>query len=198
MKRPLVTVKTLTAQARERGEVEVANNALITPAAADWLRSTSLPVRHVGDDQPAVSTAPTIYVIGDAASPTLRTILPQLEREYGNLEFLPCEGHLAGCLAAVEEMCAGLAQCSRRRGVVIVRNGAIVNCVANKHAHVRAAILTRPSDLFTLQNELAINLLILERGQISVQQMLAATDRFVKGKPRLNPIVKAAIEGEMA
>jgi len=194
MSRPLITLKTLTSQARETGEIELPTDALITPAARDWLAGTRMSVRRVDGPAPAESTQPTVYLVGDAKAGLIRTLLPQLEREYASLRFLPCQGHLAGCLAAVGEMCEGLEGCSRRRGIVIVRNGAIVNCVANKFKRLRAAILSRPSDLYVLMRELSANLLILERERLSFHQMAAAIDEFVTGKRHLNPVVTAAID----
>lgn len=207
-RRPLITVNTLTTQLRERGAVELPADALITPAAQDWLRGTRVRVHRVGaatgaggcDGNGAVSAPPRVYVVGDAAVPVMQALLPGLERQIPGLRFLPCHGHMAGLMAALHETCTALGGCTRRRGVVIVRNGADVCCVANKYPRVRAAILAAPSALLSLQTELGANLLILERDRMSLQQMRAAIERFVAGPAHVSPVIAEALavarEGE--
>jgi len=194
MSRPVITLKTLVSQSRERGEIALPKDALITPAAADWLQDCTLPIRREDAAPAAVGPEPTVYLVGDAKTSTVRTLLPMLERQYDSLKFLPCQGHLGGCLAAVKEMCDGLAECSRRRGVVLVENGAIVNCVANRHPKVRAAIITKPSALSQLQRTLGMNLLILERQLMSLRQIHATIEAFLTGKARTDPVVASALQ----
>jgi hypothetical protein len=196
--RPLVTVKTLIAASRARGEIELSADALITPAAADWLRGTRVPVRRVDVAGPGRDEAPTVYLIGDEAQPDMQTLLPGLERRYPGLAFLPCHGRRSGLLAAVREMCDGLREGSGRRGVILVSNGAVPNCVANKYAHVRAAIVSQPSALFALQRELGINVLVFERGRLSLRQTRATIDAFLTGKTDLDPEIEAALSGATA
>lgn len=193
MSRPLVTVKTLLAQARERGALELPEDALVTPAAADWLRGCRLPVRRVGAQTATQEDAPTCYVIGDSADPYLQTLLPQLERRYAGLHFLPCNGNRIGLLAAIRKLCAALAESQRRRGVIVVGQGAIPACVANRRAHVRAAILSQPSELPGLMRELALNVLIIERGRMSLRQAQASIEAFFAGKAALDPVIAAAL-----
>lgn len=193
MSRPLVTVKTLLAQARERGAIELPDDALVTPAAADWLYGCRLPVRRVGAQTAAPEEAPTRYVIGDAADPYVQALLPQLERQNTGLEFLACNGNRVGLLAAIRKLCAALAECQRRRGVIIVGQGAIPACVANRRSHVRAAILSQPSALAGLMRELAPNVLIIERGRISLRQAQASIQAFFAGKAALDPVIAAAL-----
>ncbi len=193
MSRPLVTVNTLLTQVRERGAVELPGNALITPAAADWLHGARVPVRRLNGAAPVAAGA-DIYVVGDARDPAVQTVLPALERRHTGVKFLPCHGHLGGLLDAVKEVCAGLAGCARRKGIVLAEDGAIVNCVANKHPKVRAAIALQPSALFGLMRNLGINLLILENGRLSLRQMQATIEEFLnsKGSPH------AAVENALA
>ncbi|MBN1513668.1 MAG: RpiB/LacA/LacB family sugar-phosphate isomerase [Phycisphaerae bacterium] len=198
MSRPLITVKTLIAQSREGTAIDLPADAIITPAAQDWLQATRLPVRRNGAGARVPAAGPTVYVIGDAKDPSLQTLLPILERRHDSLTFLPCQGNLAGCLDAVRRMCEGLAQCSQRRGIVIVRAGGIVSCVANRNPKVRAAVLTRPSDLYGLQKNLDINVLILEQERLSLRQMQASIETFLTGKGALNPAVEAVLAGTSA
>lgn len=193
MGRPLVTVKTLLAQSRERGAIELPAEALITPAAADWLRGSRVPVRQADGVDTQPDHQPSHYLIGDPADAYLQALLPTLERRDPELEFLPCNGDRQGLLDAVRKMCAGLAERPQRRGVIIVGSGAIPDCVANKCAHVRAAIAAAPSALFSLQQELGINVLIIERGRTSLHQARGMIETFFRGPTRLDPVIEAAL-----
>ncbi len=194
MKRPLITVKSLVSQRRERGGIDLPENALITPAAADWLRSSRVPVRRIAA-APEQIPEPDRYVIGNEAQPTVQTLLPLLQRRYANLEFLSCHGNMDGLMAALREVCAAVCASPQRRAVVLVRDGAPVSCVANKYPGVRAAILGQPSALFALQRELGINLLILERERTSLQQIRAAIDAFFTTPTSVAPAIEAALQG---
>ena len=46
MSRPLITVKTLVAQAGKGGAIELPAGALVTPAAHDWLAGRKIPVHR--------------------------------------------------------------------------------------------------------------------------------------------------------
>jgi hypothetical protein len=193
MNRPLVTVKSLLAQSRDSREIVLADRALVTPAAEEWLTRCGLPVRRMSDPPEAETSSPTLYVVGDAAHPRLRTLLPMIERRFGPVTFLPCDGHRKGLLAALAQTCDALAGCSRGKGIVIVRDGAVVQCVANKHAAVRAAVISRPSQLFDLVRGLGVNLLILEHEPMSLRQMQAIIEQFVSMEPSIDPSLESAL-----
>jgi hypothetical protein len=195
MSRPLVTVKMLIAQSRDRGSVELPANALVTPAAADWLRSSRFPVQHLDADPPPTARRPTAYLLGDAADPYVQTLLPALQRRHDDVRLLPCNGRLSGLLSALGQMCAGMKEGSQRRGVIVVNSGAIASCVANRHAHVRAAIVTQPSALFTMLRELGINVLIVEKGRTSLRQAQAMIETFLSAETQVNPAISAVLSG---
>ena len=92
MTRPLVTVNALIRQARADGAITIPENALVTPAAADWLQSTHVPVRQVGAAEPKPDGAARCYLIGNGSGAYVQTLLPRLERRYPTLEFLSCRG----------------------------------------------------------------------------------------------------------
>ncbi len=193
MTRTLVTVRTLVEQVRTHGRIELPADALITPAARDWLRGTHLRVATRPASASGPPTGPVVYFVGDARQPDVQTLLPTLERSYPRLRFLPYDGQIAGLLAAVRAACAGLSECSQRRGVVLVSDGAPVCCLANRFAGVRAAILAAPSALFGLIRALGVNLLILERPRMSLAQIRAAITSFVAGRPSIAPEIAAAL-----
>ncbi len=224
MSRALITVSTLMTQLRERGAVELPADALITPAAADWLRgahvrvqqmsSTAAAGRAMLNGQAGRVSGPVLYFAGDPADAVVQTLRPMLERAHGGLQFVTCaaaregtqtqqsraghgqaaSGRLADLLAGLQELCARLAGCSRRRGVLVTADGAIACAVVNKHPHVRAAIVTRPTALYALTRELGANLLILETERLSLRQILALSDEFLRGKSEVHPSIAAAVE----
>lgn len=196
MSRPLITVKTLIAQAGKGGAIELPAGALVTPAAHDWLASRKVPLPRQGPPDARETPhgrEPTAYVIGDAAHPNIRALLPVMERRYGGVAFQPCHGNRVGLLDAVKRTCDRLRECSRRRAVAVIKSAAIVNCVANKQRGVRAAIAPRPSSLFGLVNELGINMLIIENERMSLGQMLALVDGFLSSKAAIDPVIEAAL-----
>lgn len=195
MTRSLITVNTLRTLVREHGRVEIPANALVTPAARDWLQGARVPVQYGVETATPIVAGPTHYVIGDGRKSDIQTLVPTLERQYCGLQFRSCEGKMGRLLDVLRQTCEDLAGDAARRAVVIVREGASISIVANKYAHVRAAILPRPSDLFIFQRELGVNLLILERERTSLAQMRAAIDALFTGPAELAPVVAAALNG---
>lgn len=194
MSRPLITVNTLVAQVRAEGRVRLPAQALITPAAADWLQGTRVPVERSVVDAAPVPDAPTIYFIGDGGDPYIQTLVTTLERTQPGLRFLTCNNRRECLLAHLETMVRGMAECADRRGVIVVQKGAIAACVANRAPHVQAAILQQPSDLFTLQRELGVNLLIIEKERTAWQQARAAIESFLRGTSAVEPRVATALQ----
>ncbi len=195
MSRPLVTVNTLTTQVREQGRITLPAAALITPAAADWLQSTRLPIERI-DGAPATEpSAPTTWLIGDAGNPYIQTLVTTLERTRDNIRFLSCDNRRDLLLDHIRTLSENLAGCSERRGVIVVDKGAIAACVVNKHAHIRAAILQQPSDLFALQRELGLNVLVIEMSRTSLHQARGAIDTFLRGTTQIDPRIEAVLTG---
>lgn len=195
MTRTLITVNTLRTLVREQGRVDIPADALITPAARDWLQGARVPVQYGVQTASPIAVGPTHYLIGDGRKADIQTLVPTLERQYPGLQFRSCEGKMGRLLDVLRQTCEDLATDCERRAVVVVREGASISIVANKYAQVRAAILPRPSDLFTFQRELGVNLLILERERTSLAQMRAAIDALFTGPAELAPVVAAALKG---
>ncbi len=195
MSRPLVTVNSLLTQLREHGAVELPADALVTPAARDWLRGARVTIRPTAATTPAPAAPPppTHYLIADPALPLVQTLLPPLQRRHGGLQLLPTNHDLKPLLAAVLAACRGLGGCTQRRGVALVRDGAFLTCLANRHAKVRAAILAAPTALYRLQHELGVNLLIIELDRLSLQQTRAALEAFLDGPTHLAPEFEDAL-----
>lgn len=194
MKRPLVTVKTLTARVRDGEPIGIPENALITPAAEDWLRSAARSVKRVAAESGESEKRGALYIVGDDNTPTIRTLLPLLERSCGKVRMLPCYGKIEGCMDAIEKMCRNLAECNRRRGVVVVGIASIAACVANKFPWVRAATIAKPSELFDLQHRLGANALAIDPSQFSLRQLQATIESFARDDSAIEPVIEAAIK----
>lgn len=195
MSRPLITVKELLSQVREHGRVTLPEDALVTPAARDWLQGAAVKVERVGAVATAAKAVPRLHVVGDHTHPVVQTLLPSLERTYG-AAFQSCNGHLAGLMTCLADVCQWLGAAPEHKGVALLRDGAIAACVANRYPHVRAAIAQRPSSMFRLLRSLGINLLILETEAMSLRQLTALIDEFMKTKTTLDPAVEAALKHE--
>ncbi len=212
MSRPLVTVRTLLAQLRARGAIELPPAALITPAARDWLRGCRVPVRNADassrDPQGANSPSrgpegvgvaatpdetPRFYLIADPRDPFAQALLPALERRWPRLAHVAVGPRAADVAAAIRGVATQLAGCPRHRAVALLTDGALAVCVANRFPHVRAAVLTRPGGLHALQHELGINLLILEREPLAFAQLRATSERFFAGPIAVAPDVRDAL-----
>jgi ribose 5-phosphate isomerase RpiB len=198
MSRPLVTVKTLLAQVRDGAPLTLPADAIITPAARDWLQTARVTVETSDAPPPVKPKGPTRYVIGDPACPTVATLLPQLERAHAKLDFRSCQGRLDCCLQHLCAVCQGLAECDQRRGVVLVAEGSVVSAVANRHPQVRAAVVQRPSALAAIMQCLGPNLLVVETSQLAVRQVVALMNDFFDARPRVEPCVAAALEQQCA
>lgn len=190
MGRPLITVNSLLAMERH-GEIVLPADALITPAAQDFLLGTRTPVRHV-DAQPVISDQPKRYFCGDVHCPLIKTMLPGLQREYPNLAFSSCEGQVGVLLPSLTRICSGLSECNQRRAVVVVERTALVSCFANKYPKIRAAVAESPVVLFDLMRELELNLMILNPAKLALRQIRAMIDTFFAGKTSMAADVQAA------
>jgi len=191
MTRTVVTAQRLIAMARERGAIVLPGNALITPAAADWLLTAKVPVTQEGA-APPVPAEPTFHLLGDGGDPYVRALLPGLERRFPSLEFLSCRNDRRCLLEHLRTITAALSEDPARRAVVVA-NGAVVSCVANKQARVRAAILDQPGSLRMLMRELGANLLILEPGRFSPGQARASCEQFFTGRTSTCPSLASAL-----
>jgi hypothetical protein len=192
LSRQLVTVKTITAQLRELGRVELRSDALITPAARDRLQSSGLQVTWL-DRAPAEPERVALYLVGDGANPVCQTLQLNLERSLGPVRFWSCQGHRAGLLAALRHATDALAKCSRRRAAVVVRDGGLVACVANRQPHVRAVVCGQPTRLAGYMRDLAVNLLVLESDRLALRQMQGMLETFARGATALDPVVAEAL-----
>lgn len=194
MSRPLITVKSLLAAARTDGPIPVAADALITPAAADWLRTSGRVTETVAPSPPSAS--PALHLVGDAAAPFCQALLPLLERALGRVVFRPCRGQRSGLLQALRETGVELAADGRARGVVVVHAGGMAACVANKLPGVRAAVVERPAQLAANLHDFAMNLLILEPPRVALRQALGLIEAFVRTRPEMDPALAAVLAGE--
>jgi hypothetical protein len=200
MARPLITVKALMQQVRKRGRVQLPENALISPAAADWLRGTHVQVQRTGAVQLGGrgdadgKSARAIYLVGDEHEPCVQTLVPELERRHAGLRFRPVQPRVTSLIVALVDMCAALNGCARTRGIAIVNEASLVTCLANRFPRVRGAIVARASELHALMRRMALNLLILPLGDIALRQQAALIDSFLAGRADFEPELEAGLQ----
>ena len=93
MSRTVVTANLLEEQRRQGREIVVPRDALLTPAARDWIREHAHPVTWTDGRSSqgggGGETAASLGVAGDLSQPALRSLRIELERIAGNLEEVP-------------------------------------------------------------------------------------------------------------
>ncbi len=194
MTRPLITVNMLQAQARDAGAVTLPDNALVTPAARDWLHGARVPVKHTDAVASANPTGATVFLVGDERDATVQTLLPSMQREHAKLRFHPTGGRLESLLASLKFIATDLAACDKRHAVALVDCAAALLCVANKFCAVRAITARTRGALQQQMQVLCPNMLVIETGAVALQQAQALIGAFLRSHAALDPHVKSVME----
>src|SRR2546421_504442 len=139
MSRPVITALMLEDLRRSGKEVRLPKDALITPAARDWLKTSGMPVTW----EEAATRAPrSLAVVMDHSLPELRPIRTMLDRDGGLVEVIEPVGGASGTAAATRRLCGKVSRKEAAKGIVFAQDGCVSLCVANKHRGIRAAMAT--------------------------------------------------------
>lgn len=190
MSRPLVTAILLEEMRRAGAEIRIAREALITPAARDWLKENAVPVTW--DD--GTKAKRTLATVMDPALPELRTIRTLLDRRGGLADVIEPVGGRTGIASATRRLCGKVFRREVSKGVVFVQDGAMPVCIANKHVGIRAALGVNVPFVEEACRELGINVLVIEYPTQTTYQMKQMIDRFLAGATAPRPETAAAIE----
>jgi hypothetical protein len=158
-------------------EVLLAPGTLVTPLAADELKANGI---RIVRETPVPSPKPAAMESGlwgyaeERPHPLVQSAVQSLQRERLPLRPLQPEGKAADCLwaRAVAE-CVAHGEC--RGGVVFCQDPALVCCVANKVAGLRAAAANTVAQATRATLTLGANLLVVEmpgRTFFEVRQIL--------------------------
>ena len=177
MSRPVVTALMLEDLHRAGQEIRLAKNALITPAARDWMKEHAVLIAW--EDE--ATAAGDLAVVMDASLTELRSVRAMLDRAGGLVDVIEPAGGKSGIAAATRRLCGKIARKEVARGVVFAQDGALPVCIANKHVGVRAALGTDVPAVEEACRELGINVLVIEYPTRTVFQMKQMIERMRNG-----------------
>ncbi len=190
MSRPVVTAILLQELRRSGAEIRLPSNALITPAAKDWMKEHPVPITW---EEPGGAPG-TLAAVMDPSVLELRMMRSILDRRGGLAEVIEPVGGRGGLVSAVRRLCGKVYRREAGKGVVFVQDGAIPVCVANKHVGIRAAMAVDVPFVEEACRELGINVLIIEYHAKTTYMMKQMIDRFLAGPTSAPPETAAALE----
>ena len=191
MGRPVVTAIMLEDLRREQAEIRLRKDALITPAARDWLKEHPVPVIW---EEPGQSGGGTLAVVMDPALPEMRLMRTILDRRGGLADVIEPQGGRAGMIDATRRLCRRIAGKEVAKGVVFVQDGALPVCLANKHKGIRAALGVNVPMVEEACRQLGINVLVIEYAAQTTYMMRQMIERFMAGRAAARPETTTAIE----
>lgn len=176
---------------REGREIRLAKDALITPAARDWLKACKMPVTW---EDGAKAGPRSLAVVMDASLAELLAVRSMLDRDGGLVEVIEPAGGRSGIAAATRRLCGKVFRREVAKGVVFAQDGCVPVCVANKHNGVRAALGTSIPAVEEACRQLGVNVLVIEYTGQSTFQVRQMIDRLLKGATAPQPELSASIE----
>ncbi len=191
MNRAVITALMLDELRRTGKEIRLRKDALLTPAARDWLKEHHLPITWEDGGQGQADR--TLAVVMDAGLPEMRAIRAMLERGGGLAEVIEPAGR-SGMAAATRRLCGRISRREVARGIVFAVDGATAVCIANKHNGIRAALGVSVPAVEEACRELGLNMLIIEYPRQTTYQMKQMIDRLLAGPTAARPETSATIE----
>jgi ribose 5-phosphate isomerase RpiB len=177
---------------RAGSEICLPKDALITPAARDWLKARPVPVTW--EEPVKTGCGGSLAVVMEASLPEMRSVRALLDRAGGLAEVIEPAGGRSGLASATRRLCGRISRREIARGVVFAQDGALPVCIANKHNGIRAALGANVPSVEEACRELGINVLVIEYPAMSVWQMRQMIARFRAGSTAPRPETLAAIE----
>jgi ribose 5-phosphate isomerase RpiB len=171
-------------------EVRLPKDALITPAARDWLKACTTPVTW---EESAKGGSATLAVVMDASLPEMRAMRAVLDRSGGLMEVIEPVGGRSGIAAATRRLCGKVFRKEVAKGIVFAQDGCVPLCVANKHNGIRAALGTNIPHVEEACRQLGVNVLVIEYPGLSTYQIRQMIERVMKGSTAPQPELGANI-----
>jgi ribose 5-phosphate isomerase RpiB len=175
---------------RAGGEIRLAKDALLTPAARDWLKEHAVPVTWEAAAQGHAGRS--LAVVMDSGLSEMRPIRAMLERTGGLAEVIEPVGGRSGVSGATRRLCGKIARREAAKGVVFAQDGALAACIASKHRGIRAALGCSVPMVEEACRQLGINLLVIEYPRQTTWQIRQMIERLVAG-PTSPPAETAAM-----
>ncbi len=190
MPRELITANMLEQWAAGGKEIVIPRDALITPAAQDWLRHAKVPVRRASEDKPAA----TYGLAAEFDQAMIRSTAAAIEDAAGPYRrFEMTSGKGRDALVAAIELCAAVATKEIDRGIVLSNHPDSICVLANKLPDVRAMVGTSWQSVESATQAVGINVLILPPAARSYHEIRQIAGRFLRCQRRLTPSLEKAI-----
>ncbi|MBN1344975.1 MAG: RpiB/LacA/LacB family sugar-phosphate isomerase [Phycisphaerae bacterium] len=191
MARELITATTLERLAQAGQPIVVSRDALITPAAQDWMRHTNVPVSYQ-EDGGGIDVA--YGIAAEFEQPMIRSTAAAIEDvagPYRRFEMPSSRGQES--LATAIELCGAIATGEIERGIVLHAHPGTVCILANKLPDVRAMIGTCWRAAESACRAVGLNVLALQPGVQSYHEIKQIASKFLKAERRSLPAIEAAI-----
>ncbi len=162
----VITVDRLKGLSKETTEVRIANKAIVTPAALDWLRERKISIARGQANNPTGNRLAPLYIAGSVGwmDQLAKRVCPQ----QGFVDKLP-SGDDPALRQAKAELRKG------RQAIVLIVDHAHACCwQANRDDAVRAAVVEDWRSLGEILNEVPVNLLIMSARHWNIASMANA------------------------
>lgn len=176
---------------REGKELRLPKDALVTPAARDWLKACKLPVTW---EEAAKAGPSSLAIVMDPSQPELRAIRAMLDRDGGLIEVIEPMGGRSGLPAATRRLCGKVFRKEVCKGVVFAQDACVPLVIANKHRGIRAALGTGVPAVEEACRQLGVNVLVVEYPGGSTFQIKQMIDRLTRGSTAPTPELTATLE----
>ncbi len=191
MARDLITANMLDRMAAAGQVIVVPRDALVTPAAQDWLRHTSVPVTYQ-DEQAGVEAS--YGIAAEFGQPMLRSTAAAIEDvagPYRRFEMPRSMGRES--IAAAVELCGAIALGEIDRGIVMHAHPGTICILANKLPAVRAMVGTCWRSTEAACQAVGLNVLVLQPGAQSYHEIKQIAGKFLRAERQTLPAIEAAL-----
>jgi hypothetical protein len=191
MARELITANTLQRLAAAGQPIVVPRDALVTPAAQDWLRHADVPVTY--QDQAGQAEA-SYGIAAEFEQPMIRSTAAAIQDvagPYRRFEMPRSSGRES--IAAAIELCGAIATDDLDRGIVLHNHPGTIGILANKLPGVRAMVGTCWQATESACQAVGLNVLVLQPGVQSYHEIKQIASRFLRCERRTLPVLEAAI-----
>ncbi len=192
MARELITANVLEGLAAAGRRIVIPRDALITPAAQDWLRHAPLPVEYDdgSDDDP-----PAYGIAAEFGQPMIRSTAAAIEDVAGAYRRFEMPRSTGGeSLVAAMELCGAIATGEIERGIVLHGHPGTVCVLANKLPEVRAMVGTCWRATESACQNVGLNVLVVQPGSQSFHEMKQLASKFLRAERGMLPAIEAAIQ----
>jgi len=184
MSRQVVTATWLEDLHRSGGEIRVAADALITPAAKDWIKDKAVPIQYLQETSNGRANGPFGLVLNEQQT-VQRSIAMNLESKFGNGQRFLIDQDWPSVVTGLRQLCGAIQRETFSHGIVLAEDGTLPVCLANKQKGIRAAAAGSLSAVTEAIRTVGINVLVIEMPNQTYHQIRQIVGRFLKSSGQL-------------